>query len=64
MMELLKLKNMNIKDLETITISMNEYKSLVHDSEFLDCLSACGVDDWEGYEHAQEMMDAGVVDYE
>ena len=25
-------------------------------SEFLDCLKACGVDNWDGYSDAQNMM--------
>ena len=27
------------------------------DSEFLSCLEAAGVDNWEGYSYAQEMME-------
>lgn len=26
------------------------------DSEFLNCLKSCGVDNWDGYSDAQEMM--------
>lgn len=41
---------------ETITISKKEYEELLKDSQFLDCLQGAGVDNWEGYEYAQEMM--------
>lgn len=46
---------------EMVTITKEEYDSLVSDSEFLDCLRAAGVDDWESYGIAQEMFDP---DYE
>lgn len=46
---------------EMVTITKEEYDSLVSDSEFLDCLRAAGVDNWEGYDTAQEMLDP---DYE
>jgi hypothetical protein len=39
---------------ETITISKTEYNELVSDQEFLNCLRGAGVDNWEGYEYAQE----------
>lgn len=32
-------------------------KELEDDSKFLDCLRASGVDNWDGYDYAQEMMD-------
>ena len=43
---------------ETVTISKEEYDSLVEDSLFLECLQGAGVDNWEGYDAAIEMMDA------
>ena len=30
---------------------------LKRDQDFLNCLAAAGVDNWEGYEYAQELMD-------
>jgi hypothetical protein len=41
---------------ETVTISKEDYDRLVEDSEFLACLEACGVDNWEGVSAAHEMM--------
>ena len=41
---------------ETITISKKEYESLLEDSEKLSALEAAGVDNWEGYDNAMEMM--------
>lgn len=36
-----------------------EVKDLTEDARFLWALEAAGVDNWEGYEHAQELMDEG-----
>jgi len=41
---------------ETVTISKKEYESLLEDSEKLSALEAAGVDNWEGYDDAMEMM--------
>jgi len=37
---------------KTITISEDEYKRLLQDSRFLDCLKNAGVDNWDWYEEA------------
>ena len=37
-------------ELEAKLIEMSEK------ADFLDCLQACGVDNWDGYSDAQEMM--------
>lgn len=42
---------------KTITITVSEYNSLVKDSEFLSCLEACGVDNWNGYGDACKMLE-------
>ena len=41
---------------ETITISKKEYEELLKDSQFLDCLQGAGVDNWQGYDDAVQMM--------
>ena len=41
---------------ETITISKEEYESLLEDQKLLICLQGAGVDNWSGYECALEMM--------
>lgn len=41
---------------ETITISKKEYQRLINDSAFLSCLQSAGVDNWEGYDLAVELM--------
>ena len=41
---------------ETITIKKKEYDNLVERDEFLNCLEACGVDNWCGWDDAWEMM--------
>ena len=42
---------------KTITISLEEYNTLKNEAEFLSCLEACGVDNWDGYSDACEMME-------
>ena len=33
-----------------------ELEKVQEDSEFLECLKSTGVDNWDGYSEAQEMM--------
>lgn len=35
--------------METVKISKEEYEHLLDRVEFLNCLEACGVDNWDGY---------------
>lgn len=42
---------------KTITISVAEYDELLDRDYFLSCLEAAGVDNWQGYDHAQEMYE-------
>ena len=42
---------------EMITITKAEYDGLVEDHDFLECLIAAGVDNWDGYDYAIEMRD-------
>jgi len=39
-----------------VTITAAEYEKLNRDSLFLSCLRGAGVDNWEGYEYAVEML--------
>ena len=51
--------------METVTISKKEYESLQDRAMFLDCLQIAGVDNWEGYDEANEIygqMKAGEFD--
>lgn len=41
----------------TVTVPKADYDELVADSAFLACLQAAGVDNWEGYDFAREMLD-------
>lgn len=41
---------------ETITISVEKFDELLAAQNFLEALLGCGVDNWEGYEMAQEMV--------
>jgi hypothetical protein len=38
-----------------ITITMEEFNTLTSKAEMLDCLEACGVDNWGGYGEAMDM---------
>ena len=42
---------------EMIKISKEEYKSLKENSNFLDCLKCVGVDNWDGYGDALQMLE-------
>lgn len=42
---------------ETVTIRKSDYDKLIHDSKLLNCLEACGVDNWNEYDEAHEMME-------
>lgn len=42
---------------ETITISLEEYEELVEDQEMLEALRCCGVDNWDGYSDALELLE-------
>lgn len=41
---------------ETINISKKKYDELIEDQKLLSALIACGVDNWDGYDHAQDMI--------
>ena len=41
---------------EMITITKEEYNNLLKNSKFLNHLYAFGVDEWEGYSSAREIM--------
>lgn len=45
-----------IKELQDYTLVKTSYlTNLIEDSDFLNCLREAGVDNWGGYEIAQEM---------
>jgi len=41
---------------DVVTMSLEEYEQLESDSRFLNCLEMQGVDNWDGYEFAQDMF--------
>lgn len=49
----------DIKPREGITITVELYETMIKHMEFLQCLRAAGVDNWEGYSDAQGMMGDG-----
>ena len=42
---------------EVITITKERLKELLQAEKMLGCLVAAGIDNWEGYEVALDMMD-------
>jgi hypothetical protein len=42
--------------METVTISKDEYESLMEDSRTLNALREAGVDNWEGYGFALQSL--------
>ena len=50
--------SMEIKEkvMEEVTISKAEYESLKEADAFLDALYAAGLDSWEGYDLAQDIL--------
>lgn len=45
---------------ETVTITKQHYEELKEAQTWVECLEACGVDNWSGYEDAQEMFKQGL----
>lgn len=41
---------------ETVTITKAEYETLLEDQKLLEALQGAGVDNWQGYWDAMEMM--------
>lgn len=48
--------NFYVESIKEITLPLKEYKRLLDRVEFLNCLEACGVDNWHGYGEAWQMM--------
>lgn len=42
---------------ETVTITKEEYDDLLETKCWADALEAAGVDNWEGYDYAMEILD-------
>lgn len=42
---------------ENVIIPVKTYEELLAAQAMLEALEACGVDNWDGYEDAQEMME-------
>lgn len=41
----------------TVTVDLEDYEELVERDAFLSALEAAGVDNWDGYDFAQEIFD-------
>lgn len=42
------------KDDDLIQVSAKHYQDLIRDSRWLECLENAGIDNWDGYDYAQE----------
>ena len=42
---------------ETVTISEEEYDRLIENERFLCALQGAGVDNWDGYSDAQDILE-------
>lgn len=47
---------------ETVVIPMDEYKWLLMSDAWLEALEEAGVNEWEGIQHAHEIMSGGKND--
>ena len=45
-----------MKEEETVTITKKEYEELKEDQQMLRALEGAGVDNWDGYEYAQDAL--------
>lgn len=50
------MSHLNAEDNGMALEFLEELKSADEDLEFLECLRSAGVDNWDGYSEAQEMM--------
>ena len=41
----------------SVLVDLAYFRLIQKDSDFLECLDACGVLDWEGYKEANEMYE-------
>lgn len=41
---------------DMVTIPRREYEQLIKESEWLACLEAAGVDNWEGFDEARAIL--------
>lgn len=48
---------MSNENKETVTITQKEYKRLKKKALWLSCLENAGVDNWDGYDYAQEILE-------
>ena len=48
---------MDNQDLNTVTISKEEYEHLMEDARWLRALEMAGVDNWDGMDYAREIYD-------
>lgn len=49
---------------ETVTIKLSEYKHLLENKDWLECLNAAGVDNWEGIDEAINIREVMPFNFE
>lgn len=45
---------------EMVTISKKEYSELLENTEFLNALQAAGVDNWDGFDYAIDILNGEI----
>lgn len=45
-----------MNDETTVTITIERYKELLVAESKLQCLEACGVDNWDGYDESMQLF--------
>ena len=45
-----------MSETKVVTITADQYEQLLEDSSRLSALRAAGVDNWEGYDYAMELL--------
>lgn len=48
----------------TVTIKLSEYKRLLEEEDWLECLNAAGVDNWSGIDEAFDVQEEMPFNFE
>lgn len=52
-----EMRTVDAADVYCITITLAEYNKLCESDKILTALQAAGVDNWDGYDYAMEMLE-------
>jgi hypothetical protein len=51
------MKGLNMNKQDTVSISRSKYEELIRRSNKLEALEQAGVDNWDGYEDAMDLLE-------